>query len=354
MIQKYLLPLLSLAGLCFALYTVALGQRPTPVAPPAAEPAQSPYRQTIAGAGIVEAASRNIEIGTSLSGLIAEVAVKQSQSVKAGEMLFRIDDRELRAQALVQRANLAAAQAGLARLRAMPRAEDLPPAQARMEAAEALWTDAQSQLARASAIEDKRAISTEELTRRTAAERAARANLAEAKSEFDKLSAGAWSADLAVAEAEVERAQALSLQVETQLERLIVRAPIDGVVLQVNALPGEFAQVGPTQEPLILFGDLSRLYVRVDIDESEAWRLTPGAAANATVRGNRELSTPLNFVRVDPYVVPKRSLTGDTSERVDTRVLQVIYAFDPQSLPVYVGQQMDVYIEAGPQAEQGK
>jgi hypothetical protein len=88
------------------------------------------------------------------------------------------------------------------------------------------------------------------------------------------------------------------------------------------------------------------LHVRVDIDENDAWRLVPGAPARAFVRGNSRLSTELSFVRVEPYVVPKRSLTGDSTERVDTRVLQAVYSFDPKSLPVYVGQQMDVFIEA--------
>ena len=65
-------------------------------------------------------------------------------------------------------------------------------------------------------------------------------------------------------------------------------------------------------------------------------------------RGNRALETPIHFARFEPYVVPKRSLTGDTTERVDTRVLQVLYQFHPGDLPVYVGQQMDVFIEAPP------
>ncbi len=59
-------------------------------------------------------------------------------------------------------------------------------------------------------------------------------------------------------------------------------------------------------------------------------------------------NTPLQYVRTEPYIVPKRSLTGDTTERVDTRVLQLLYGFDRNELPVYVGQQMDVFIEAPP------
>jgi len=50
-------------------------------------------------------------------------------------------------------------------------------------------------------------------------------------------------------------------------------------------------------------------------------------------------------VPVEPYVVPKRSLTGDSTERVDTRVMQAVYSFPRGRLPVYVGQQMDVFIE---------
>jgi hypothetical protein len=64
------------------------------------------------------------------------------------------------------------------------------------------------------------------------------------------------------------------------------------------------------------------------------------------LRGNREIKTPLKFVRFEPFVSPKTSLTGDTTERVDTRVLQVIYSFERGDLPIYVGQQMDVFIEA--------
>jgi HlyD family secretion protein len=66
------------------------------------------------------------------------------------------------------------------------------------------------------------------------------------------------------------------------------------------------------------------------------------------VRSNPALETPLGFERLEPYVVPKVSLTGQSTERTDTRVLQVIYSFDPRALPVYVGQKMDAYIEALP------
>jgi len=130
-----------------------------------------------------------------------------------------------------------------------------------------------------------------------------------------------------------------------EIERLTVSAPMAGEVLQVNIRPGEFAQSGVLGQPLILLGDVDKLHVRVDIDENDAWRFHPSSAAVAFVRGNPKLKTDLTFEYVEPYVVPKRSLTGESVERVDTRVMQVLYSFRRANLPVYPGQLMDVYIE---------
>jgi HlyD family secretion protein len=133
-----------------------------------------------------------------------------------------------------------------------------------------------------------------------------------------------------------------------ELGRLVVRAPVEGEILQVNVRPGEFAQTGALQMPLLYLGNLDRLHVRVDIDENDVWRFRKEGPAMAFVRGNQALKTNLRFERVEPFVVPKKSLTGGTTERVDTRVMQVLYSFDRASLPVFVGQQMDVFIEAAP------
>jgi len=228
--------------------------------------------------------------------------------VKAGEALFRLDPRELTAEREVRRADEAKARAGVAE-------------------AEAALVDAKNLSDRAEAVADKRAISVEELVRRRNA-------VAIAKAKVDS----AW--------AQVVSAQADIRVVETNLDRLIVRAPVNSEILQVNVRPGEYAATGVLANPLVLLGDLERLHVRVDIDENDAWRFQPNSPAAAALRGNREFKAKLSFVRVEPYVVPKRSLTGDSTERVDTRVLQAIYSFDRAELPAYVGQQMDVFIEA--------
>jgi HlyD family secretion protein len=95
----------------------------------------------------------------------------------------------------------------------------------------------------------------------------------------------------------------------------------------------------------MLMGNTSHLNVRANIDEQDAWRVKAGAAAVASPRGQGAQRYPLHFVRFEPYVIPKKNLTNDATERVDTRVLQVIFALDA-AVPVRAGQQMDVYVHA--------
>jgi HlyD family secretion protein len=148
------------------------------------------------------------------------------------------------------------------------------------------------------------------------------------------------------AEAGVTQAEAGLQAVRTELDRRIVRAPRAGTILRVDARPGEFAPAGLINPPLVTMGALDQLQLRVDIDENDSWRVVPGAKAEGALRGNPALRTPLTFVRIEPYVVPKKSLTGASSERVDTRVLQVIFRVERSDIRIYVGQQMDVFIDA--------
>jgi multidrug resistance efflux pump len=350
MLTRYLLPLLALLGVSMAVYTVVADNKVKPAAPPVVQPAAAPFASYVAGAGLVEASTENIAIGTHVAGVITQVHVKTGDLVKAGDPLFTIDDRTVRAELAVRQAALDIARAKLARLRAEPRPEDVPPAQARVDANRAVLEDLQSQLAMWERA-DPRAVADEELSKRRFAVVSAQARLAESSADLARLQAGAWKLDIDVAEAEVASAAAALESVKIELDRHTVTAPVDGRILKLNARLGEFAATGERgglngSDPLITLGDTSRLHVRVDVDENDAWRVREGAIGKAYVRGNPALKTDLKFVRFEPYVIPKRSLTGASTERVDTRVLQVIYSFDPRSLPVFVGQQMDVFIDA--------
>src|SRR5262249_56010090 len=143
----------------------------------------------------------------------------------------------------------------------------------------------------------------------------------------------------------VAMAEAQVKQTETEIERLTVRVPVSGQILQVNIRRGEFAQAGVLATPLMVLGNVEPLHVRVEIDEYDAWRVRPEAPAVAFMRGNRAVTIPLQFVRFEPAMVPKKALTGESTERVDTRGLQVLYRFNRDDLPLYVRHHMDLYIE---------
>ncbi|MFM7135885.1 MAG: HlyD family secretion protein, partial [Planctomycetota bacterium] len=171
--------------------------------------------------------------------------------------------------------------------------------------------------------------------------------LARSQADLDLLEAGSWQYDRDVTKAALSRAEAEVNKIGVELDRLIVRALVAGRVLQVNVRPGEFVGT-PANQPLVILGNTQKLHVRVDIDEYDIPRFHAGLPAVAVPRGSLQEKYPLSFVRVEPFVVPKKSLTGDTTERVDTRVLQVIYEFDPAGKPpLFVGQQVEVFIDAG-------
>jgi multidrug resistance efflux pump len=348
---KFLLPLVALAMLSFAILHVLRASQTVADPPPPAEPPRTPFGHTVAGAGIVEAATENISVGSALAGVVLEVYVpvdKVGQQVKAGDPLFRVDDRHLKAQLAYQEASLGAARAQLRKLENQPRPEELPPSAAKVSTAQANVGLQEDLAARARQLRPTGAMSAEETTQRLLSLDVARQQLLQSQAEYALLKAGAWKPDLDIARAAVAQAEAQVLQTRTELERALVRAPVDGEVLKVYVHPGEYVGAQPGQS-LVVLGHLGRLHVRVDISEHDIDRFRAGAPARAVSRGQARQEYPLRFVRVEPYVVPKRSLTGDNTERVDTRVLQVIYALSRAEGQVYVGQQLDVFVDVGGQ-----
>jgi len=348
MIRKYLLPVVALVGVVFAIYVVWGSNKPVPASQPVSQPAAAPFRSYIAGAGIVEARNENIAIGTGQGGTVIAVSVKVGDRVTKGQPLFQIRNFTQKAELAQAQSALALAEAKLRKLEQSPRPEEIPPAEAKLKEAESGLADAKKQLELWEEIfgKDKRAVSEEDIVRRRYAVQSATAQVEQMKANLTLLKAGTWKPDLEVARAEVAAAQATVAVNEAELERLTIKAPSDGTILQVKIHEGEYAMAGVPATPLMVMGDIDTLVVRVDVDENDAWRFREGSRAKAFVRGKSDLWTDLSFVRVEPYVVPKKSLTGESTERVDTRVLQALYAFPRASLPVFVGQQMDVFIES--------
>jgi HlyD family secretion protein len=317
----------------------------------------------IGSAGLIEAAGQEIDIGTPVSGVVTSVAAVAGQRLEPGAVLFTLDARTAEAQLALRKAELDVAERKLAQAEArIPSLKAaLAAARATADAVRADLAEQRDQLANSLELKqkDSAALSVRELTRRQNAERAAVARLAEAEARIAQaeaelaLVAGPGTAvTLDVERANVLQARRAVERAEADLAQLTVRAPIAGTVLQVNLRPGEFAQAGVLATPLMVIGQLDPLHVRVDVDEADIGRFSPGARAYASLRGQATRRAEMTFVRIEPFVVPKRALTGSTVERVDTRVLRVIYALPTGVLDAFAGQQVDVFIEATSAAPQ--
>ncbi len=310
--SRKILPILAVVGLVIAALFIwsSLPDRETtePERQPAKASGEMANSARVAGAGLVEPSSEIIDIGSALSGLITDLRVQPGDFVEKGQPLFVVDDRAVRSR--LQEANAAVGEA-----------------RAAISEAQTARSTAQRQLALYNNIDDAAAVSQSEVIR--------------AEGE-----AAAASSRLELARARLNAAQASASSARTELGRLTVRAPIAGEILAVNIRPGEFVSTqGGSSTPFIQMGETRPLHVRIDVDENEAVRLDIGAPATVSPRGAAEEQVKAKFVRAEPQVVPKRQLTNSAAERVDVRVLQVIYEL-PQNNIFRVGQQVDAFIPA--------
>jgi RND family efflux transporter MFP subunit len=319
--SRLLLPLIAVVGLIVSVVLIVRGQPDREIVQPSETPAraegQLAHAARVAGSGVVEPSSEVIDIGTAVSGLVSRVLVRPGAYVGRGQPLFTIDDRSIRAQ-------LREAEAGIAQARAA------------ITEAQAAEGTASRSLALFRSVSDPAAVSRAEIVRAEGEVAAARSRAVSAR-------------------AQLAAAQAAAASARTELGRLTVTAPISGTILRAEVKPGEFVTAGNqggNSTPFLQMGETRPLHVRIDIDEDEIARLAPDAAAFVSPRGSADRQVRARFVRAEPLVVPKRSLTNSAAERVDVRVLQVIYALPDNAAGLFrIGQQVDAFIPARKQGQ---
>ena len=297
---------LAIAGILGVIFMVRQLRAKPPAPPPLVEPARSPFTHSVAATGIIEATRENVKVATSKAGLVAKVFVHVGSRVKSGDPLFQLDEREARSKIQTAQSQLESLQAAL-------------------QLEESQTADMADQFERVARLEKQNVASTDEMKRK-------------------EFLLNTWQKRIGKARAEVKTSEQLVQAAKVDLEILTIRAPRDGTILQLNLREGEYANISPP-EALMILGEVDRLQIRSDVDEQNAALVSPDQPAVAFLKGSTEHPLQLRFVRIEPFVIPKRSLTGESSERVDTRVLQVIFELDRPSIPLYVGQQVDVFIQ---------
>lgn len=357
--NKILFALVVLGILAGLISAFVYAQRPTSE-PPVVSPAPNPFVTGIYANGIVESYQEhghNTNMYPEVAGTVLRILASDGQAVTKGQPLLEIDSSVQLATAEQLEAQAAAARAVLEALRAQPRPETLAVARAQVKAAEANVATAaatRNKQQRAFAM-DPRAVSQETLDTAINAATAAGANLEVTKRQYALTKAGAWVYDIQNQDRQVEALAQQAASARALVAKYTVRAPRDGAVLSVEAAVGSY--VSPqgvydpyTQQsmPIMTVGDAGALAVRAYVDEVLIPRLPDPAhlVARMFIRGTN-ISVPLQLARVQPYVTPKIQLSNQRTEKVDLRVLPIVFKFTPPAgMTVYPGQLVDVYLAA--------
>ena len=288
---------------------------------PGAEPG------AVGGQGIVEPARPETRVASAAAGRIARVAVAEGARVEEGAVLVELDSAVERSALAAAEADVKLAQAELTRALRGQRSEDVEAAGAEASAAKARAEQSERARARTETLARSGAASSDELERATS-QATADAATAKAADARRRLSAsGSRSEDISAARARVAAAEAKKAQSEATLERLVVRAPIAGEVLQVKFRVGEYYNPAGA-EPLLVLGDTSRLSVRMDLDERDVAKVEVGATAWVEADGFPGLKLTGKVVEKGRRMGRKNVRTDDPVERIDTKVLEVVIALD--------------------------
>ncbi|EGD59004.1 hypothetical protein Y88_1066 [Novosphingobium nitrogenifigens DSM 19370] len=356
--------LAAVAGLALALGSAWVLSEHHAAEKPLFKPVSNPYADGIYANGMIESLQPqgiDLALNPEVSGKVARVLVREGDHVRAGQPLLQLDDSIQRPNAEQLDAAAAAAAGTLAELHAQPRPETLAVSEAQTENAAATLrnaADARAKQERAFAL-DPRSVSRDALDNARNTEAIAATAYKVARRNTDLVRAGAWHFDIANQEATARAASKAAQAAHATLDKFTLRAPADGVVMAIAATVGSTVSTGGVYDPrtqatvpVITYGPATggRLQVRAYVDEILLPHLPIGPDGKGQVKAvmslrGSDVHIPLHFERVQPYVSPKISLSDQRQERVDLRVLPVIFSFTPpKGMTVYPGQLVDIYI----------
>jgi HlyD family secretion protein len=311
----------------------------------AADSAAAPNAPWAASAtGRVEPKDGEVRITTQTGGEIVAVNVATNDSVKSGDVLVELDDTDL-----VDK--LAAARAE-AQVRVRERDEEPAikgPAEERRAAEDRLDAAERALFAARQAADDaakaRKADASQDAAASKAAEAvvAARKKVSEERANLRKVDATVGIPLPTRLEAALSQARSDLSLLENAIDRSRVRAPYDGTVLTVWAKVGETATPSP-ETPLVLFGDLSSLRVRAELEERDVVKVKVGQPAIVKVDafGDKEFTGKVTSMAQS--LGPPRIASRGPRRPNDVEVLEVLVALDGNP-PLLTGMRVDVYFK---------
>jgi len=274
----------------------------------------------VAAPGIVEPWNGEVFLSTEEGGWISQVLVREGDAVRAGQLLVTLADAEQRHAVRLAQAEVDEARAALARIEHGPTDEELRQARADYEAARARAEFAESTSGRVARLKAGGSISDNDADRATSEALAQRALAESARARLAELERGARKEDREAASARLESALAGLQMAEAALARRSVASPVDGTVLLSRFRPGEF--YGPGPDPIVILGDMTRLRVRLEVDEVDAPDIAVGAAARLYSDGGALLGTG-TVIRLAPRMGRRVLPIESPTARADVRVREV-------------------------------
>lgn len=282
--------------------------------------AEASMAADVVAPGIVEPWGGSVDLSAHESGWIARILVKEGDIVREGQPLAALEDEAQRQSVALARADLSEAEAALLKVERGASVEELRQAQADYEGAVARAGFARAAAVRTGQLHVDGTVPDNEADR-ASAEAASQAAAAErAAARLQEIRRGAEVEDRSAARARVAAARARLGLAEAALARRRVAAPRTGSVLLSRFHPGEF--YAPGTEPLMVLGDLSRLQVRLEVDEIDAPDVRVGSPCALVSDGGQPLGQG-TIVRVAPQMGRRALPLESPTARADVRVREV-------------------------------
>ncbi|HEY1759053.1 MAG TPA: efflux RND transporter periplasmic adaptor subunit [Bryobacteraceae bacterium] len=236
--------------------------------------------------GYIVAAHR-IELASKVVGKVSWIGVDKSDRVKQGQVLVRLEDDEYQAQLQQAQGNLANLQAHLEELQNGSRPEEIAKAQADLNSAEADLVNAKSNLERTRQLVQDKVSSRQSLEDAVARYDGQVAKVASLERTYDLAKLGPRREEIAAARGQIEQAKGQLAYAQTQLDNTVIKAPVDGTILDRNVEKGEFVTTGPVGDKgakgyVVALADLNDLKVELDINQNDFARLGPRQKASVT------------------------------------------------------------------------